>query len=41
MNFIAFRPDIFSSNKQYVITIKSTGYSDVTLTVQGPILPPM
>ncbi|MFP3389302.1 hemoblobin-interacting domain-containing protein [Brevibacillus sp. SIMBA_040] len=37
INFIAFNPTLFPNNEKYIITIKSSGYPDVTLTLQGPI----
>ncbi|WP_213024649.1 hemoblobin-interacting domain-containing protein [Brevibacillus reuszeri] len=40
INFIAFNPQLFPDNKEYIITFHSTGYPNVTLTVQGSITPP-
>jgi len=41
MNFIAFNPALFPGNEEHIITIQSTGYPDVTLTVQGLVTPPI
>ncbi|WP_353936472.1 hemoblobin-interacting domain-containing protein [uncultured Brevibacillus sp.] len=41
LNFIAFNPTLFPRNEEYIITIKSTGYPDVTLTLQGLVTPPL
>lgn len=41
---IAFNPILFPEEKQYTITVKSDGFADVNLTVQGPwempVVPP-